>query len=146
MFYNEDADDRVTMSKNIMRDLNEPVSLEPVQEIVAAGPDINFRFKEDEILAKLTTYIESTYAGHYVGNHVGMEDKEVQTIDVWRTLGSLGSTSRDTALKYLMRYGKKGGHNEKDMLKAMHYVMLLWFATQYDGESIAPEETTPLED
>ena len=29
-----------------------------------------------------------------------------------------------------MRYGKKEGHNKKDLLKAIHYIVLLWHFTQ----------------
>ena len=29
------------------------------------------------------------------------------------------------AIKYLCRYGKKSGHNRKDLLKAIHYIILL---------------------
>jgi len=77
------------------------------------------RFNEKEFLKEVENYIDSTYNQHYVGK------KEVQTIDVWETLGSIDTTCRDTAIKYLMRYGKKGGHNRKDLLKAVHYIVLL---------------------
>ena len=30
-----------------------------------------------------------------------------------------------TAIKYLMRFGKKDGKNKKDLLKAIHYIILL---------------------
>ena len=90
----------------------------------------NFRFNEDKILKEVSEYIETTYAGHYVGELAGKKKEEIQTIDVWQTLGSLDTTSRDTAIKYLMRYGKKEGNNKKDLLKAIHYIILLWYATQ----------------
>ena len=77
------------------------------------------RFSEDKFLEDVRNYIERTYNQHYVGK------KEIQTIDVWETLGSVDTTCRDTAIKYLMRYGKKGGHNRKDLLKAVHYIVLL---------------------
>ena len=77
------------------------------------------RFNEDKFIKEVEKYIKGTYDQHYVGK------KEVQTIDVWETLGSIDTTCRDTAIKYLMRYGKKGGHNRKDLLKAVHYIVLL---------------------
>jgi len=89
-----------------------------------------FRFDEDKILSEALTYLESTYAGHYVGELAGREQNNIQTIDVWQTLGSVDTTCRDTAIKYLMRYGKKEGHNKKDLLKAIHYIVLLWYFTQ----------------
>ena len=84
------------------------------------------RFNEKKFLKEVEKYIDSTYNQHYVGN------KEVQTIDVWETLGSIDTTCRDTAIKYLMRYGKKGGHNRKDLLKAVHYIVLLAHFTSGD--------------
>ena len=84
------------------------------------------RFSEDKFLADVRNYIEGTYNQHYVGK------KEIQTIDVWETLGSVDTTCRDTAIKYLMRYGKKGGHNRKDLLKAVHYIVLLAHFTSGD--------------
>ena len=49
---------------------------------------------------------------------------------MWNTLGSAGTTTRDTAIKYLMRYGKKGGYNKKDLFKAIHYIVLLNYFTE----------------
>ena len=89
-----------------------------------------YRFNEDKILKEIGEYIEQTYSSHYVNEKAGTKDEEIQTIDVWQTLGSLDTTSRDTAIKHLMRYGKKDGYNKKDLLKAIHYVTLLWYATQ----------------
>lgn len=86
---------------------------------------INYRYKEDIFLAEIQEYIYCTYNQHYVGK------KEIQTIDVWDTLGSAETTVRDTAIKYLMRFGKKGGKNKKDLLKAIHYIVLLnYFACE----------------
>ena len=84
------------------------------------------RFNEKKFLKEVEEYIEGTYNQHYVGN------KQIQTIDVWETLGNVDTTCRDTAIKYLMRYGKKGGHNRKDLLKAVHYIVLLAHFTSED--------------
>ena len=82
---------------------------------------------KDIYIKEVEKYIKGTYDQHYVGK------KEVQTIDVWETLGSIDTTCRDTAIKYLMRYGKKGGHNRKDLLKAVHYIVLLAHFTEGDS-------------
>ena len=86
---------------------------------------IKYRFREEEFLQKAKEYLSTTYEGHYVGEQAGKEEEDIQTIDVWKTLGSVDTTCRDTAIKYLMRYGKKDGYNEKDLLKAIHYIVLL---------------------
>lgn len=85
---------------------------------------IEYRFREQEILAETLEYIRGTYNQHYVGK------EEIQTIDVWDSLGSVDTTARDTAIKYLMRYGRKDGMNKKDLHKAMHYIVLLYHFTQ----------------
>lgn len=88
--------------------------------------EINFRRNENKNLLDAINYIGETYSQHYVGL------TEIQTIDVWESLGTLESTSRDTAIKYLMRYGKKNGKNKKDLLKAIHYIALMLYV--YDKE------------
>ena len=80
---------------------------------------MDVKYNEEAILKEISEYVLSTYSQHYVGNG------GYQTIDVWDTLGSVESTCRDTAIKYLMRFGKKGGKNKKDLLKAVHYIVLL---------------------
>jgi len=90
---------------------------------------MSFKYEEPKFLKEVVDYIEKTYNQHYVGN------KQIQTIDVWQTLGSVDTTCRDTAIKYLMRYGKKGGHNRKDLLKAVHYIVLLAYFTSGDEDA-----------
>lgn len=83
---------------------------------------MEYKYREDISLAKVQAYVDSTYGQHYVGNG------DIQTVDFWESLGSLDTTARDTAIKYLARYGKKGGRNEKDLLKAIHYIILMMYA------------------
>lgn len=87
-----------------------------------------YKYNEGNALKALTDYVNGTYGQHYVG------DGDVQTIDFWRSLGSLESTSRDTAIKYLARYGKKGGKNRKDLLKTMHYCILMMYALDLEED------------
>lgn len=84
------------------------------------------KYNEEAILKEIYDYVMSTYQGHYVGK------SEIQTVDIWNTLGSAETTCRDTAIKYLMRFGKKDGKNKKDLLKAVHYIVLLMY---YSGVS-----------
>ena len=82
---------------------------------------MNYNYSEDKIIDEIKKYIDSTYGQHYVGN------KEIQTVDFWESLGSLETTARDTAIKYLARYGRKDGRNKKDLLKAVHYIILMMY-------------------
>lgn len=85
------------------------------------NPVFEYKYREDEILADVIEYLDSTYDQHYVGNG------EIQTVDFWESLGSLDTTARDTAIKYLARYGKKNGKNRKDLLKTIHYTILMLY-------------------
>jgi hypothetical protein len=86
--------------------------------------DINYKYDEGDILKEITDYVNSTYNQHYV------QGDDLQIIDVWKSLGSLDTTARDTAIKYLGRFGKKDGYNRKDLLKAIHYIILMMHDTK----------------
>ncbi len=82
----------------------------------------NYRYNEDVYLGNIMKYLKGTYGEHYVA-------KDIQVIDIWESLDSLESTARDTAIKYLCRYGKKDGKNRKDLMKAIHYIILMMYAS-----------------
>jgi hypothetical protein len=85
------------------------------------GSDSNFKYNYSELstLTEIKEYIESTYSEHYTN-----QNNEVQTLDVWKARGSMTDSCIDTTIKYLMRYGRKDGKNKKDLLKAIHYLVL----------------------
>jgi hypothetical protein len=83
---------------------------------------IEYRYNEGDFLDELQRYVDSTYSQHYV-------NKEIQVIDIWQSRGTLETTAADTAIKYIMRFGKKDGKNHKDLLKAMHYILLMMYAS-----------------
>ena len=89
-------------------------------------------YKEDEILRDLFAYVKGTYGEHYAGQ------KNIQLFDYWHARGKLSTIAVGTAEKYLSRYGLKEGKNKKDLLKAMHYIVLAMYADFYDVE---PETT-----
>lgn len=94
-----------------------------------------YKYNEDKAMEAIQAYVNSTYGQHYVG------DGDVQTVDFWRSLGSLETTSRDTAIKYLARYGKKGGKNRKDLLKTVHYVILMMYALDLEEQANPSNES-----
>lgn len=85
-----------------------------------------WNYKEDQIVDDFYDYLKSTYGQHYA-----TEEKELQCFDAWIAMGDATPTFRNTAIKYLWRYGKKGGNNKKDLLKAMHYVLLCLYNDHY---------------
>ena len=78
-----------------------------------------FKYEEDAILKQAEDYIAKTYELHYTG------DKGTQTLDLIESIGDAEAFCRSNAIKYLSRFGKKDGKNEKDILKAIHYCTLL---------------------
>ena len=78
------------------------------------------KYREDEILNEIKDYIDSTYDQHYSTTEDGF-----QVMDMIKQLGIDKNFCQANAIKYLCRYGKKNGHNRKDLLKAIHYIVLL---------------------
>lgn len=89
-------------------------------------PSTPWNYKEDQIVDDFYDYLKSTYGEHYA-----TDEKELQCFDAWIAMGDATPTFRNTAIKYLWRYGKKGGNNKKDLLKAMHYVLLCLYNDHY---------------
>ena len=91
---------------------------------------MKYRFREDKILNEVSKYIAATYKAHYVNEKAGTKDEEIQTIDVWKQMGHVEEACHSNIIKYAMRYGKKDGYNKKDLMKIIHYTILLWHFTQ----------------
>ena len=105
-----------------------PVELPPApkkKEVVVAS-ELPFKYCEEEITADLFEYLLSTYGEHYKD-----DDTKIECFDAWIALGDSGPTFRNTALKYLWRYGRKDGHNKKDLMKTLHYVIMLLCVDHY---------------
>ena len=78
------------------------------------------KYKEDESIKALQDYISTTYGGHYTS-----QENNVQTLDLIESVGDAESFCRSNAIKYLSRYDKKG-QAKRDILKALHYSLLLY--------------------
>ena len=97
-------------------------------------PQPNLKYKsqkygEDKGIADLKDYVSSTYQGHYTN-----ESSDVQTLDLIHSVGDAESFCRSNALKYLSRYDKKGSA-KRDILKAMHYCLLLYYFSGQTNET-----------
>jgi len=78
------------------------------------------KYGEDKLCDEIKEYIKSTYGQHYSTTEDGF-----QVQDMLRQLGIDKDFCQANAIKYLCRYGKKDGKNRKDLLKAVHYIILL---------------------
>ena len=108
---------------------------DPYPTLSDSKPQPNLKYKpqkysEDKGIADLKDYVSSTYQGHYTN-----ENSDVQTLDLIHSVGDAESFCRSNALKYLSRYDKKGSA-KNDILKAMHYCLLLYyFSGQTNNET-----------
>ena len=91
-----------------------------------------FKYHEKEILKDIEEYVSGTYQGHYTGN--SHEFRKVQTIDLMASKDLASSFCQANILKYGSRYGNKDGKNKKDLMKVMHYAMLLLHFDGHYGE------------
>ena len=96
-----------------------------------------YKYHEEEILKDIEEYVSGTYQGHYTGN--SHEFRKVQTIDLMASKDLAASFCQANILKYGSRYGNKDGKNKKDLMKVIHYAMLL---LHFDGHYSEPSMTS----
>ena len=94
--------------------------------------DARNKYHEKEILKDVEDYVSRTYNGHYTGTK--HEYRNVQTIDLMASRDLASSFCQSNILKYGSRYGSKDGKNKKDLLKVIHYAMLLLHFDEHYGK------------
>jgi hypothetical protein len=98
-----------------------------LEKEVIQQPNDTLKYQEDKSLKDLTDYVNTTYEGHYTSD----QGDNVQTLDIIESVGDAKSFCRSNAIKYLTRYEKKG-QAKRDILKAAHYCLLLYY---FDGHT-----------
>ena len=113
--------DEMPSSFNTLSD-NDDAIAHLIDKPVSSGIEDNNprKYKEDESIKALQDYISTTYGGHYTS-----KENNVQTLDLIESVGDAESFCRSNAIKYLSRYDKKG-QAKRDILKALHYSLLLY--------------------
>jgi hypothetical protein len=91
--------------------------------IVTDNKNHLWKYNEDKILKDIEEYVISTYHGHYCGDEEDYAD--IQTIDLMAAKKLASGFCQANILKYGSRYGDKDGLNKRDLLKVIHYAMLL---------------------
>ena len=94
--------------------------------------DIRNKYHEKEILQDVEDYVSRTYNGHYTGTK--HEFRNVQTIDLMASRDLASDFCQANILKYGSRYGSKDGRNKGDLLKVIHYAMLLLHFDEHYGK------------
>ena len=91
-----------------------------------------FKYHEEEILKDIEEYVSATYRGHYTGSR--HEYRNVQTIDLMAAQELASGFCQANILKYGSRYGSKEGKEKKDLMKVIHYAMLLLHFDDHYGK------------
>ena len=111
---------------------NDGWTQQAAKEELAKMTDSRNKYHEKEILKDIEDYVSGTYNGHYTGTK--HEYRNVQTIDLMASRDLASDFCQANILKYGSRYGSKDGRNKKDLMKVIHYAMLLLHFDEHYGK------------
>ena len=120
----ESPDGGKTVTRRKPGSLEKEVIKTPEGTDIKPEPNLKYKsqkYEEEAGIKDLKDYISSTYSGHYTS-----DQNSTQTLDLIQSVGDAESFCRSNAIKYLARYDKKG-QAKRDILKAMHYCLLLYY-------------------
>ena len=95
-----------------------------------------WKYEEDLTMKEVRDYLSSTYQAHYTS-----KESKTQTLDLIESIGDAEPFCRSNAIKYLSRFGKKNGKSKQDILKAIHYCVLLYHFSGLHNETKGTYET-----
>ena len=79
---------------------------------------MSYKFNEGHSIQELKGYIDSTYNEHYASD-------KYQATDIIIDSGHGEGFCIGNIMKYAKRYGNKEGKNKKDLLKILHYGIIM---------------------
>lgn len=82
----------------------------------------SWKYSEKRILDELYNYIVGTYGEHYGG---GKNGEKLQALELIIEEGHGVGFLVGQLIKYSCRYGKKDKRNRKDLMKILHYAVVL---------------------
>jgi hypothetical protein len=88
-----------------------------------------YKYREDVALRDILTYINNTYGEHYSQN-------KIQTTEFVIDSGHGVGFTVGNIMKYAQRYGKKNGYNRNDIMKIIHYAIMLLYVHDTEMEGI----------
>ena len=124
-----DNDDQIAHHVSLNYD---ELTLNTEGQIKETMSDVRNKYHEKEILQDVEDYVSRTYNGHYTGTK--HEFRNVQTIDLMASRDLASDFCQANILKYGSRYGSKDGRNKGDLLKVIHYAMLLLHFDEHYGK------------
>ena len=106
--------------------------MDKIREASERKRDGRYKYHEAEIIQEIEDYVSSTYNGHYTGTK--HEYRNVQTIDLMASRDLASDFCQANILKYGSCYGSKDGRNKGELLKVIHYAMLLLHFDEHYGK------------
>ena len=79
---------------------------------------MNYKFNEENTIQQIKRYIDQTYDRHYANG-------KYQATDMIIDAGHGEGFCIGNIMKYAMRYGKKNGKNNDDLLKIIHNTIIV---------------------
>ena len=95
-----------------------------------------WQYEEDKTLKEVREYLSGTYRAHYTS-----KESKTQTLDLIESIGDAEAFTRSNDIKYLSRFGTKDGKSKLDILKAIHYCILLYHFAGLHNANENPFET-----
>tara|TARA_R100001463_G_scaffold28474_1_gene65260 strand:- start:216 stop:494 length:279 start_codon:yes stop_codon:yes gene_type:complete len=89
---------------------------------------MNYKFNEENTIQQIKRYIDQTYDRHYANG-------KYQATDMIIDAGHGEGFCIGNIMKYAMRYGKKNGKNQGDLLKIIHYAIIAIHLWEQDQRS-----------
>jgi hypothetical protein len=82
--------------------------------------EIKYKYNEKELLTQIQAYVDTTYNEHYAQGKIQTTEFIIDSgHGIGHTVGNI--------MKYSQRYGKKEGRNRKDILKIIHYALIMLY-------------------
>ena len=78
----------------------------------------NYKYDEDKFLKELKTYVDKTYNQHY-------SKKKFQATEFIIDGGHGEGFCIGNIMKYAQLYGNKNGYNKEDLMKVIHYALIM---------------------
>ena len=79
---------------------------------------IDYKYNENKYLYEVGEYIDKTYGQHYAKG-------SIETLEYINDIGIGNEFIRGNIIKYASRQGSKEGQERKDILKIIHYGLML---------------------
>ena len=79
---------------------------------------IDYAFSEDKVIRELQKYVDGTYEKHYA-------KRKYQATQFIEDCGHGEGFCMGNILKYAQRYGRKNGKSRADLMKILHYAIIM---------------------